>query len=448
MLEQVRAGGLLPAGASVVVLLSGGRDSVCLLDVAVRAVGDAGTVAAVHVNYGLRDEAGDDERHCAALCEQLGVELAIERPRRPEAGGNIQAWARDVRYAVATRLALGRDRRRRRRRRRPHRRRPGRDDPLPAGLLAEPPCAAGHATARRAARAPAARRHARARRPPTASSAAWPGATTRRTRGDGYARNRVRHGLVPALEQIHPAAAANVLRTARAAARRGRGARRARRRAARRTRRALRDLARAPCGAAARAAAARRAAARRRRRGQARPGSREARRRGRRAAPARAARCSTSAAACARSPSAGCCTPSAGDLHSAPSWATRRSARSWSNRTICSTASASWGRRSRATTPAENRCSSCVLKGAVFFLSDLMRAHRPALRGRLHGGRLVRLGDPVLGRGADPQGSRRGDRGPRRAHRRGHRRLRPDARSTCCATSTRASRRRWRCARC
>jgi tRNA(Ile)-lysidine synthase len=32
--------------------------------------------------------------------------------------------------------------------------------------------------------------------------------------GVRYARNRVRNGLVPALEQIHPAAAANVLRTA------------------------------------------------------------------------------------------------------------------------------------------------------------------------------------------------------------------------------------------
>src|SRR6185503_18493758 len=99
VLEQVRAGGLLPAGGSVVVLLSGGRDSVCLLDVAVRVGGDAGRVSAVHVNYGLRDEAGEDERHCVELCERLAVALTIERPNRPEAGGNIQAWARDVRYA-------------------------------------------------------------------------------------------------------------------------------------------------------------------------------------------------------------------------------------------------------------------------------------------------------------------------------------------------------------
>ncbi|MEA2233014.1 MAG: tRNA(Ile)-lysidine synthase, partial [Solirubrobacteraceae bacterium] len=37
--DRVRATGLLPAGGPVVVLLSGGRDSVCLLDVAVRLAG-------------------------------------------------------------------------------------------------------------------------------------------------------------------------------------------------------------------------------------------------------------------------------------------------------------------------------------------------------------------------------------------------------------------------
>ena len=214
MLEQVRAGGLLPAGGPVVVLLSGGRDSVCLLDVAVRLAGDAGhRVAAVHVNYGLRDEAGDDERHCAALCERLGVALTIERPRRPEAGGNVQAWARDVRYAVATQVALA-------------------HAPSPAVV------AAGHTAddqvetiLYRLASSPS-RRALLGMRPrdgllvrpllgvtraqTTAyceqRGLAWRDDVT--NGGDRYARGRVRNGLVPALEAIHPAAAANVLRTA------------------------------------------------------------------------------------------------------------------------------------------------------------------------------------------------------------------------------------------
>ena len=62
-------------------------------------------VTALHVNYGLREDSDEDEAHCAALCERLGVRLEVERPRRPEGPGNLQAWARDVRYAAAARLA-------------------------------------------------------------------------------------------------------------------------------------------------------------------------------------------------------------------------------------------------------------------------------------------------------------------------------------------------------
>ena len=62
---------------------------------------------ALHVNYGLRGAESDaDERHCAALCEQLGVELEIVRVSRGQGEtGNLQAWARDVRYTAAIELA-------------------------------------------------------------------------------------------------------------------------------------------------------------------------------------------------------------------------------------------------------------------------------------------------------------------------------------------------------
>src|SRR4051795_8793902 len=96
LLERVAASGLLPAGEAVVVLLSGGRDSVCLLDVCVEL---GAAVRALHVNYGLRAEADDDEELCRSLCERLGVALTVRRPGGPE--GNLQNWARDVRYAEA-----------------------------------------------------------------------------------------------------------------------------------------------------------------------------------------------------------------------------------------------------------------------------------------------------------------------------------------------------------
>src|SRR5712691_1309516 len=99
---------VLPADCSVLVLLSGGRDSVCLVDVTVELLG-SGSVGALHVNYGLREEADADEAHCRALCARLGVALEVERaPRRPETG-NLQAWARDVRYAAARSRARARE---------------------------------------------------------------------------------------------------------------------------------------------------------------------------------------------------------------------------------------------------------------------------------------------------------------------------------------------------
>ena len=107
--EAVRTGGLFARDRPVVAMLSGGRDSTCLLDVAVALLGSA-AVSALHVNYGLRADADADERHCAALCELFGVELEVVRAAGDApAPGNLQAWARDVRYAEAGRIARERD---------------------------------------------------------------------------------------------------------------------------------------------------------------------------------------------------------------------------------------------------------------------------------------------------------------------------------------------------
>jgi tRNA(Ile)-lysidine synthase len=108
LLDPVSATGLLPPGEPVVVLLSGGRDSVCLLDVATRIVG-ADEVVALHVNHGLRGEESDgDEAHCRELASALGVEVAVERSGPAPRHGNLQAWARDHRLGAATRLASAR----------------------------------------------------------------------------------------------------------------------------------------------------------------------------------------------------------------------------------------------------------------------------------------------------------------------------------------------------
>jgi tRNA(Ile)-lysidine synthase len=102
-LEAARESGLLPAGRPVLVLLSGGGDSVCLLDVALRL---EARVSALHVNYGLRAGADEDEAFVRSLCERQGVPLHVERLALAEEG-NLQERAREARYALAESLADG-----------------------------------------------------------------------------------------------------------------------------------------------------------------------------------------------------------------------------------------------------------------------------------------------------------------------------------------------------
>ena len=105
VLDAVRDGGLVREGEPLLVLLSGGGDSVCLLDVALRL---GARVGALHVNYGLREGADADEDFVRSSCSRLGVPLAVERVElAPDAPGNLQERARDARYALAERLAEG-----------------------------------------------------------------------------------------------------------------------------------------------------------------------------------------------------------------------------------------------------------------------------------------------------------------------------------------------------
>ncbi len=233
--ERVRAGGLLPEGSRVVAMLSGGRDSVCLLDVAV-ALRGAEHVRALHVNYGLRKESDGDESHCRALCERQGVRLEVVRASREQGkAGNLHAWARELRYRAAGELAA--------RWAAPETGgisevRPPRAGEI--GVHTQPTVviATGHTATDqvetilyRLAASPGRRallgmsaREGRLVRPllglTRAATAAYCLERHLAWREDesndseAYARARVRHGLVKALDAVHPAAQANVLRTA------------------------------------------------------------------------------------------------------------------------------------------------------------------------------------------------------------------------------------------
>ena len=95
----IRACEALGPPVRVLSLLSGGADSACLLHALSAELG-TGRVAALHVHHGLRAAADEDELFCSAFCESLGVRLHVERVA-VQPGGNLEARARDARYAVA-----------------------------------------------------------------------------------------------------------------------------------------------------------------------------------------------------------------------------------------------------------------------------------------------------------------------------------------------------------
>ena len=209
VLEAVRAQGVVAPGSRFVVLVSGGRDSVCLLDVLASICG-SGRLRALHVNYGLRAEESDgDERHVRELCERLGVAATVIAAPPAPARGNLQAWARDLRYAHAIELA-------------------GTGALIATGhtatdqaetvlyrLAASPGRRALLGMAPREGRL--VRPLLRLTREQTAAHCRARGLPWREDSSnddpDRFARGRVRHGALPALRAVHPAAESNLLRS-------------------------------------------------------------------------------------------------------------------------------------------------------------------------------------------------------------------------------------------
>ena len=102
-LTAARDSGFIREGEPLLVMVSGGGDSVALLDIAHRL---GASVSALHVNYGLREGADADEALVQRLCDERDIPLTVERVSLPESG-NLQERARDARYALAERLAEG-----------------------------------------------------------------------------------------------------------------------------------------------------------------------------------------------------------------------------------------------------------------------------------------------------------------------------------------------------
>lgn len=102
---------MLPAGARVLCAVSGGADSVCLLLQTLEEAPARGlAVFAAHYNHGLRGAESDrDEAFVRALCARLDVPCASERgdvaARARETGEGTEEAGRALRYAFLERAA-------------------------------------------------------------------------------------------------------------------------------------------------------------------------------------------------------------------------------------------------------------------------------------------------------------------------------------------------------
>jgi tRNA(Ile)-lysidine synthase len=99
---------MLRGGEAVLAAVSGGPDSVALLDVlcALRSPLDL-TLSVVHVHHGLRPEADADAHAVRRLCETLGVSCHVEHVAVKQAPpwDGLEAEARRARHAALLRVA-------------------------------------------------------------------------------------------------------------------------------------------------------------------------------------------------------------------------------------------------------------------------------------------------------------------------------------------------------
>ena len=114
--NEMRRHQMVDRDAHVLVAVSGGPDSICLLDVLLRLAGTFELqVSVAHVDHGLDPDSAGVAARLGAACAEKGLE--VHMVRAPDlAGPNLQSRARDFRYAFfatiagqvgATRVATG-----------------------------------------------------------------------------------------------------------------------------------------------------------------------------------------------------------------------------------------------------------------------------------------------------------------------------------------------------
>ena len=108
VLDTIRRHGMLRGGERVLVAVSGGPDSVALLDVLSAVRASLGlTLSVAHVHHGLRPEADGDAGSVGRLCECLGVSCRLERVavKQGPPWDGLEAESRRARHAALHRVA-------------------------------------------------------------------------------------------------------------------------------------------------------------------------------------------------------------------------------------------------------------------------------------------------------------------------------------------------------
>src|ERR1700687_5934198 len=108
LIQGIQKSGLIQPGDRVLAAVSGGPDSTALL-VALKELGCE--LMAAHFDHALRDGSEKVAEKVSALCERLGVQLLSERRTSPMLRGSVQAGARTLRYEFLdrARIASGAD---------------------------------------------------------------------------------------------------------------------------------------------------------------------------------------------------------------------------------------------------------------------------------------------------------------------------------------------------
>ncbi len=94
---------MIPESATVIVGVSGGRDSMALVHVLKNQRPDLKLIAA-HVNHGLREGSDDDADFVEGMMARWEIPFESYKPRKSKKAGNLEEWGREKRYEFFDKL--------------------------------------------------------------------------------------------------------------------------------------------------------------------------------------------------------------------------------------------------------------------------------------------------------------------------------------------------------